>query len=67
MYNWSVDIKQLKKHPEKAIVWKLEQTINYGLNGEKLDIGLTRKYWNRLCIDPARKKFLKFILWPRKS
>jgi hypothetical protein len=32
-----------------------------------LDIGLTRKYWNRLCIDPARKKFLKFILWPRKS
>lgn len=65
MYNWSVDIKQLRKHPEKEIIWKLEQAINYGLNGEKLDRKLMLKYWHRLYLDPARKKFLKF-LWPRK-
>ena len=67
MYNWSVDLKELKKDPPKAIIWKLEQTINFGLNGKKLNKHLVKKYWNKLLIDPARKKFLKFLLWPQKS
>lgn len=67
MYNWSVNLKELKKHPEKAVIWGLEQTINFGLNGKKLDKGLVKKYWNKIHIDPDRKKFLKFLLWPPKS
>lgn len=67
MYNWSVDLKKLEKYPEEAMLWKLEQTINFGLNGEKLNKTLVKKYWDKLHIDPARKRFLKFLLWPEKS
>lgn len=67
MYNWSVDLTQLKKHPEKALIWKLEQAINFGLNGEKLNRALLKKYWHKLRLDPFRKKFIKLLLWPGKS
>lgn len=67
MYNWSVDIKSLEKNPESAKIWKIEQAINFGLNGKKLDSSLIKKYWHRLHLDPARKKFLRFLLWPKKS
>jgi len=67
MYNWSVDLKKLNRHPESAVIWKLEQLINFGLNGEKLDKRLVKKYWAKLHLDPARKKFLKLLLWPKKS
>ena len=66
MYNWSVDLKELNKYPKQAIIWKLEQIINFGLNGEKIDRLLLKKYWPKLHIDPARKKFLKLLLWPKK-
>ena len=67
MYNWSVDLAKLNKKPEKAVIWKIEQCINFGLNGEKLDKELIKRHWKKLHIDPARKKFLRFLLWPRKS
>lgn len=67
MYNWSVDLKNLKKHPKAAAIWKLEQAINFGLNGEKLSKSLVKKYWKQLHLDHARKKFLKFLLWPKTS
>ena len=38
MYNWSVDEKAMKKaDPEKYEIWRLEQMVNYGTEGEKLD------------------------------
>lgn len=67
MYNWSIDIKSLNKNSKDAEIWKIEQAINFGLNGQKLNRQLIKKYWNRLHLDPARKKFLKFLLWPKKS
>lgn len=67
VYNWSVDLDSLKKNPEAATIWKIEQAINFGLNGRKLDKRLIKKYWKKLHIDPARKRFLKFLLWPRES
>lgn len=67
MYNWSIDLKKLNKNPKIAVIWKIEQTINFGLNGTKLDKDLLKKHWKKLHIDPARKKFLKFLLWPAKS
>ena len=36
MYNWSVDEKYLRKFPNKYKLWCLEQTISYGLDGDKL-------------------------------
>ena len=66
MYNWSVDLKKLNTNPRKAAIWKLEQAINFGLNGEKINKTLLKKLWHKLHLDPARKKFLKFLLWPKK-
>jgi len=67
MYNWSVDEKKFKKEdPEGYRIWKIQQMINYGLGGEKLSERLVRKYWKKLFIDPETKKFLEFLLWPRK-
>ena len=67
MYNWSIDLKKMGRNSKDTIVWKLEQTINFGLNGKKLSKSLTKKYWKELRLDPSRKKFLKFLLWPKKS
>lgn len=67
MYNWSVDEKKFKKEdPEGYRIWRLEQMINYGLGKEKLNPKLVRKYWNQLFMDSLTKKYLKFLLWPRK-
>jgi len=67
MYNWSIDLAKLRKDPKQAAIWRLEQALNFGLNGEKLDRRLVKKYWHKLRIDPLRKKFIKLLLWPRKS
>ena len=62
MYNWSTDIKELKKNREAYKIWRIEQKINFGLNGAKLNARTLKKYWSKLTLDPARKKFLRFIL-----
>lgn len=67
MYNWSVDLNKMGRNSKDATIWRLEQTINFGLNGKKLNKFLTKRYWKNLRLDPARKKFLKFLLWPKKS
>ncbi len=67
MHNWSTDITQLKKNPEKYKIWKLEQLVNFGLNKEKINKKDLKKHWNDISIDPARKNFLNIILWPKKQ
>ena len=62
MYNWSIDTKALSKYPEKYAIWKLEQLINFGLNGQKINSDELKKYFNRLHIDPQKKKYLSFLL-----
>lgn len=62
MYNWSVDTKELEKNREKFTLWKLEQLINFGLNGEKINEEELRKYWKALKIDPDRRRFLKLLI-----
>ena len=62
MYNWSTDTKTLSKYPDKYVVWKLEQLINLGLNGQTLDPKELKKYFNQLQIDPQKKKYLMFLI-----
>lgn len=62
MNNWSVDTNQLRKYPEKYTIWKLEQLINFGLNGQKLKLNELKKYFFKLHIDPVKKKYLTFLL-----
>ncbi len=63
MYNWNTDTTQLKKDPSKYAIFVLEQKINFGLNNSKLSLKQLKKYWNQLDIDPAKRKYLKKIVW----
>ena len=67
MYNWNTDTTLLKKTPEKYTVWRLEQLINYGLDGEKLSKKLLKKYWDKIKIDPRKRNALSFLLWQKQS
>jgi hypothetical protein len=62
MYNWSVDTKRLKKDKQKYEIWKLEQMVNYGLRGKKLNKKMLKKHINSISIDPSKKKYLKMII-----
>ena len=62
MYNWSTDTSRLKKNPEKYQIWRLEQLINFGLGNERLNKQELNKYWDKLILDPRRKKVLAFWL-----
>jgi len=66
MKNWSIDIKELKKDKEKYAVWRLEQMVNFGLDGQKLDGRELKKYWPKLRIDPRKKKYLAMLLGIRE-
>lgn len=67
MYNWSIDEEKFKeKDPEAYKIWRLEQMINYGLGGDKLDAAELKKYWNKLNTDELTRKYLEFLLWPEK-
>ena len=62
MKNWSTDTKKLEKDPEAFAIWRLEQTVNFGLSDKKIDQTLLKKYFDLITIDPARKNFLSFLL-----
>lgn len=65
MKNWNVDEARFKKtDPVAYEIWRMEQLINFGLDGEKLKPALLKKYWHRLQLDAAAKRYLEFLLWP---
>jgi hypothetical protein len=65
MYNWTVDERELRKHPERYTIWKLEQMINFGLDGARISGELLRQFWSKLRVDPARRRYLHFLLCGR--
>lgn len=66
MHNWSVNEKELKKDGKHYAIWRLEQVINFGADGEKIKAEDLRMYWEQLHLDPAKKLFLGFLLWGKK-
>ncbi len=66
MYNWNTDICSFRSKKEYAL-WKLNQLVNFGLGGEKLNLRLIKKYWDKLSLDTKRKRFLKFLIWGKLS
>lgn len=63
MHNWSVDTKELEKDPERFVAWRLEQMVNFGTDGERIPASQLQKHWDQLALDPAKKRFLGFLLW----
>lgn len=66
MFNWSVDTKRLEKNSKKYTIWKLEQSINFGLGDEKLSLKEVKKYYNKLNIDVSKRTYLNFVLYGKK-
>jgi len=65
MYNWSIDTTRLKKNKNVYEKFLLEQSINFGLNNQKLSERKLKKYWKTLQIDPKKKSYLAKIVWPQ--
>lgn len=63
MRNWSTDEKSLRSDPDKYAIWRLEQTVNFGLNGGKISEAELRIYLQKLSLDPARRAFLELLLY----
>lgn len=69
MYNWSskeVKNKEITQS-DQYLIWKLEQTINFGLNGKKIKRQELKKFWPQLELDPHKKQFLSLLLWNKVS
>lgn len=65
MRNWSVDEKYLMRFPKKYKIWKLIQTISYGLDEERLNKAEVKKFWPEIkdSLDLKRRDYLSFLLW----
>lgn len=61
---WDYDIKELKKS-ESGRRLILERQINYGVYSDKdrIKISEVKKYWDKLNIDPDRRRFLHLLIW----
>ena len=65
VFIWDYDIKELKK-TEAGRILILERMINNGVylkDKEKIPVKLVKKYWDRLHLEPDRRRFLKFLIW----
>lgn len=60
--HWSVKEEELKKYPEQYAVWKLEQRINFGIGGGKIDRLELKKYWDKIIIDSYKRKALSLVV-----
>ena len=52
----------MQKDEAAFAVWRLEQLVNFGLGAEKIDLSELRTYWERLDLDPCKKKFLSLFV-----
>ncbi|MEK7535974.1 MAG: hypothetical protein AAB590_03100 [Patescibacteria group bacterium] len=63
MRNWSTDISKLAQNPTKMAIWELEQMVNFGLQGKKINVEKLRTYWNDLKLDPYRRNYLASLIY----
>lgn len=60
--HWSVNENELKKNPRAHAIWRLEQRINFGLGERKIKKTELKKYWEKIDIDPFKRKALTLSL-----
>lgn len=63
-YLWDYDYDELKKTKSGRLLI-LERMINYGIyesDKEKISLSEVKKNWDKLNIEPARKKLLEFLI-----
>ncbi|MFH1838571.1 MAG: hypothetical protein ABH808_03720 [Candidatus Kuenenbacteria bacterium] len=59
---WDYKQKEFNKQAKADPVWYLERLINYGLNGQKIDKEILKKYLPILKIPENRRIFLELFL-----
>lgn len=60
---WDYDIEELKK-TESGRLLILERMINYGPSkGEKISLSEVKKNWDKLHLDPLKKKLMELLIW----
>lgn len=64
-YLWDYDLEEIKKaKSERAKIFLLERQINYGAFGsEKVKLSQVKKYWEKLNLEPKRRRLFEFLLW----
>jgi hypothetical protein len=60
---WDYDVKELKKTKSGRLLI-LERQINYGPGkGEKIKLSEVKKNWDKLNIEPKRRRLLELLIW----
>lgn len=62
---WDYNINQLRK-TESGRIKILERQINYGVyasDRSKISLVLVRKFWDRLRLEPKRKRLFELLIW----
>lgn len=60
---WDYHINKLKKSASGRLLI-LERMINYGPGKEeKINLSEVKKNWNRLHLDPLKKKLMELLIW----
>jgi len=62
---WDYDKKDLNKS-EAGRILILERQINYGVDrSEKIKLKDVKNSWNKLHLDPLKKRLFEHLLWNR--
>ena len=62
---WDYKEDELKKS-EKGRILLLERKINFGFylsDKVKIKLSEVKKYWNKLNLDPLRRRLFKLLVW----
>lgn len=60
--HWSVDETSLSADSHAHAIWRLEQRINWGIGGERINADELRKHWDEIDIDPRKRRALQLAL-----
>ena len=67
VFIWDYDRKELEKS-EQGRILILERQINYGFylsDKEKIKLKDVKKYWDKLNLDPPRRKLFELLIWEK--
>ena len=67
VFIWDYDKKELEKS-EQGKILLLERQINYGFylsDREKIKLSEVKKYWDKLNLEPKRRRLFKLLIWDK--
>ncbi len=65
-YIWDYDIEELKKTKSGRLLI-LERKINYGPDGEKINLEEVKESWDKLNLFKLQKRLLELLIWGKYS